>query len=147
VLAAVKYAFLKQKIGGDIIYDPAESVSLEGNSGPYLQYAHARARSILAKAKHVEEPIILSELDPAERILAFKIAEYADVLERSTRELLPHYITTYLYETAQTFNRFYEVSRVIGDPREMQRLHLVALYADVLQHGLVMLGIDAPQRM
>jgi arginyl-tRNA synthetase len=51
VLGAVKYAFLKHRMGGDIIYDPKESVSLEGNSGPYLQYAHARAKSIIRKAE------------------------------------------------------------------------------------------------
>ena len=50
VLAAIKYAFLKNKIGGDIIYDPQESIAMEGNSGPYLQYAHARACSILSKS-------------------------------------------------------------------------------------------------
>lgn len=146
VLAAVKYAFLKQRIGGDIIYDPEESVSLEGNSGPYLQYAHARARSILAKVG--ETPAAkLEELDAQERKLALKISEYADVVERSVDELMPHYIATYLYELAQIFNRFYEGSRVIGDAREAQRLHLVSLYADVLGDGLSILGIEAPNRL
>ena len=146
VLAAVKYAFLKQRIGGDIIYDPAESVSLEGNSGPYLQYAHARARSILAKG-HGSLKGKLGELDPAERVLAAKIAEYADVVQRSVEELRPHYIATYLYELAQSFNRFYEASRVIGDARESHRLQLVRLYADVLSSGLEVLGIVAPDRL
>src|SRR5690606_26041165 len=64
VLAAIKYAFSKTRIGGDIIYDPKESVTLEGNSGPYLQYAHARARSILAKSQQV--PSQPTELQPGE---------------------------------------------------------------------------------
>jgi arginyl-tRNA synthetase len=145
VLGAVKYAFLKQRIGADIIYEPKESVSVEGNSGPYLQYAHARARSILKKAGG--QPGELHDLDEFERALARKISEYPDVLEKIARELLPHHICTYLYELAQTFNRFYEHAKVVGDPREATRLQLVALYADVLHDGLGILGIAAPEQL
>lgn len=146
VLGAVKYSFLRQRIGADLVFIPEESVSLEGNSGPYLQYAHARARSIMAKSgKAITGQTI--KVDANERILAFKIAEYADVVQRSVDELLPHHIATYLYELAQVFNRFYEISRVIGDPREQERLELVALYAEVLRMGLTLLGIEAPERL
>jgi arginyl-tRNA synthetase len=145
VLGAVKYAFLKQRIGADIIFDPKESVSLEGNSGPYLQYAHARARSVLGKGGAAAEH--LTELDEFERPLASKIGEYPEVLEKSVRELMPHHICTYLYELAQTFNRFYEHAHVVGDPHEAVRLKLVALYADVLKDGLGLLGIAAPEHM
>jgi arginyl-tRNA synthetase len=145
VLGAVKYAFLKQRIGADLIYDPAESVSLEGNSGPYLQYAHARARSILRKAGTTETGI--TDLDPLERSLARKISEYPEVLDKAVAELLPHLICTYLYELAQAFNRFYEHAKVVGDPREATRLQLVGLYADVLRHGLELLGIVAPEQL
>ncbi|HVQ43526.1 MAG TPA: arginine--tRNA ligase [Candidatus Saccharimonadia bacterium] len=146
VLAAVKYAFLKQRIGGDIIYDPKESVSLEGSSGPYLQYAHARARSILAKSPAVDARQLV-DLDAAERPVAAKIAEYADVVQRAAEELMPHHVAGYLYELAQVFNRFYESSRVIGDARQPQRLVLVGLYADVLAAGLGLLGIAASERL
>jgi arginyl-tRNA synthetase len=145
VLGAVKYAFLKQRIGPDIIFDPKESVSLEGNSGPYLQYAHARARSVLKKGG--TPAASLETLDEYERLLASKIGEYPEVLERAVRELLPHYICTYLYELAQDFNRFYEHAKVVGDPREATRLKLVELYADVLKDGLALLGIAAPEHM
>ncbi|HET8991548.1 MAG TPA: arginine--tRNA ligase [Candidatus Saccharimonadales bacterium] len=146
VLGAVKYAFLKSRLGGDIIYDPKESVSTEGNSGPYLQYAHARARSILRNVDNSNEQI-LGQLDDSERLLVRKLSESAEVIERSIDELLPHHICTYLYELAQAFNRFYENSRVIGDPRESTRLALVQLYADRLKSGLNLLGIDAPDHM
>ncbi len=146
VLGAVKYAFLKSRIGGDIVYDPAESVSIEGDSGPYLQYAHARARSILRNAS-IQEFLIDGTLDTHERLLLSKLSEYSEVVNKSISELLPHYICTYLYELAQTFNRFYENSRVIGDPRQTTRLSLVNLYADRLKEGLNLLGIDAPERM
>lgn len=145
VLAAIKYAFLKQRMGPDLIFDPEESVSLEGNSGPYLQYAHARARSILAKADHA--PAAITSLEPGERSLARKIGEYSEVVQRAVDDLMPHHICTYLYELAQVFNRFYEHNRVIGDDRQAIRLQLVQLYADVLKDGLGLLGIEAPERM
>lgn len=145
VLAAVKYAFLKQRIGGDIIYNPEESVSLHGNSGPYLQYAHARARSILAKAeKTAKAP---ESLEADERSLVRKLGEYARVVELATEDLTPHLITTYLYELSQVFNRFYEKNRVIGDAREATRLSLVKRYADTLKNGLDLLNIPAPEKM
>ncbi len=146
VLAAVKYAFAKSRIGGDIIYDPRESVALEGNSGPYLQYAHARARSILAKAPE-QETAAIDALQPAERTLLRKISERNEVVEKATTELMPHHICTYLYELAQTFNRFYEQNRVIDDPRQAVRLQLVSSYADTLKDGLQLLGIHAPDSM
>ncbi|MEO6761212.1 MAG: arginine--tRNA ligase [Candidatus Saccharimonadales bacterium] len=145
VLGAVKYAFLRVRMGGDIIYDPTESVSLEGNSGPYLQYAHARARSILAKAK--VEGVEIKDLQPGERSLLRKISEFPEVIQQATTDLMPHYICTYLYELAQTFNRFYENNRVIGDDREPTRLNLVGKYAMTLKNGLNLLGIVAPERM
>ena len=143
-VSAVKYALLKQRLGGDIIYDPAESVSLEGNSGPYLQYAHARARSVLRKGG---QPGELNDLDDAERALTRKIGEYAEVIDKAVAELMPHYVCTYLYELAQTFNRFYEHAKVVGDPREATRLKLVELYANVLKDGLTLLGITAPEQL
>jgi arginyl-tRNA synthetase len=144
-LAAVKYAFLKNRIGADVVYDPAESVALEGNSGPYLQYAHARARSILRKAESAQGS--LDNLTESERTLVRKITEYPEVVELAARELLPHHICTYLYELAQEFNRFYEGNRVIGDDREAARLQLVTCYADTLKDGLNLLGITAPESM
>lgn len=145
ILAAVKYAFAKNRIGGDIAYDPKESIALEGNSGPYLQYAHARARSILAKAEAMSSELI--DLEPGERSLVRKIAEYSEVIDNAVQELMPHHICTYLYELAQTFNSFYEQNRVIGDAREATRLALVTKYADTLKDGLELLGIVAPERM
>lgn len=165
VLGAVKYAFLKPRIGGDIVYDPKESVSLEGNSGPYLQYAHARARSIIARVAeslhilgertysdappklHTAAEALTGGLEPAERSLLRKISEYIEVVDRAVAELMPHHICTYLYELAQVFNRFYEHNRVAGDAREAVRLGLVRLYADTLRHGLDVLGIAAPDVM
>lgn len=145
ILAAVKYAFAKNRIGGDICYDPQESIALEGNSGPYLQYAHARARSIGRKSQL--EPAAPESLDANERSLVRKLAEYTEVVNRATEELAPHHICTYLYELSQAFNRFYEANRVVGDIREANRLWLVLRYADTLQGGLALLGIVVPDSM
>ena len=145
-LGAVKYAFLKVRTGGDIVYNPKESVSLEGNSGPYLQYAHARACSIIAKAG-TQSSIRPTSLEAGERTLLNKLTEYREVVELATKELSPHIICTYLYELAQVFNRFYEHNRVIDDPRQAERLQLVSAYASVLKNGLGILGISAPEKM
>ncbi len=145
-LGAVKYAFLKQGMGGDIVYDPNESVSLQGNSGPYLQYAHARACSIMAKASS-QTSVIDATFESGERSLALKLSEYPEVLHKAASELKPHGICTYLYELAQEFNRFYEKNRVIGDERESIRLALVGRYQKTLEHGLGLLGIAAPERL
>lgn len=146
-LGAVKYAFLKVRMGGDIVYDPQESVSLAGNSGPYLQYAHARACSILAKAGHSPGDETDIVFDPNERALLLKLSEYQEVLVRAVSELMPHYVCTYLYELAQAFNRFYESSRIVDDPRESIRLVLVDRYARTLRSGLALLNIDAPDHL
>lgn len=151
ILGAVKYAFLKNRIGGDIIYDPAESVAMEGNSGPYLQYANVRARSILRKASeagaseaNISQP---AEFEDAERQLLLKLTEFNEVVDKAVVEMMPHHICTYLYELAQTFNRFYENNRVIGDSRQATRLYLVSNYANTLQTGLSLLGMPVPERM
>ena len=144
-LGAVKYAFLKSRIGADIIFDPAESVSLQGNSGPYLQYAYVRARSILQKAE--VQDMKIDKFEEGERSLARKISEYPEVIEKAVSELMPHHIATYLYELAQTFNRFYENNRVVGNSREALRLKLVESYANTLKNGLKLLNIPVLERM
>lgn len=144
-LGAIKYMFAKYKLGGDIAFDVDETVSLQGNSGPYLQYSHARARSILGKSSLTSKQP--EQLEAGERSLLRKLTEYQDVVEQAAAEFMPHYIATYLYELSQDFNSFYEHNRVIGDEREGERLWLVERYADTLKTGLNLLGITAPDKM
>ncbi|MCL4357594.1 arginine--tRNA ligase [Patescibacteria group bacterium] len=145
MLAAVKYSLLKQRLGGDIVYEPEESVNVLGNSGPYLQYAHARARSILTKSSSAVN--FTGELTDQERELARGLSRYASVVEVAAKELSPHLLCSYLYDLSQIFNRFYEANRVIGDPREQIRLGLIQIYANRLKSGLNILGIDAPDHL
>lgn len=158
-LGAIKYSFLKHRLGGDIAFDITDSVSLEGNSGPYLQYAFARVCSILRKAGCSDEQLA-ALLDPAaqdgpdasgfesgERLLIRKLSEYTEAVEKSITELLPHHICSYLYDLAQTFNRFYEHNRVLGDKRQATRLALLRCYARTLHGGLTLLGIPTPEKM
>jgi len=145
-LGAIKYAFLKQRLGPDLVYDPVESVSIVGNSGPYLQYSHARSKSILKKCTSSKLPSEYS-LDENERHLARKISEYPDYLDKAINEIMPHHICTYLYELAQTFNRFYEVSKVVGDERQAIRANLVDQYSKILEKGLSLLSISAPDQL
>jgi arginyl-tRNA synthetase len=147
VAGALRYAFLRVRIGGDVVFDINESVSIQGNSGPYLQYAHARASSILAKASGVPETAPDGEFDVTERALLQKLTEYTEVVEKATNELLPHTICNYLYELSQAFNHFYEHAKVIGDDRESTRLWLVEKYRSTLAGGLEILGIVAPERL
>jgi arginyl-tRNA synthetase len=148
VLGAVKYAFVKNRIGGDIIYDPAESVSTEGNSGPYLQYAHARAKSIIRNAGEFKNfDLSQQEFNADELVLARKLSEYPEVVDKATEELMPHHVATYLYELSQIFNRFYEHNRVVGNERQAIRLWLVQEYSERLKNGLNILGITAPDSM
>lgn len=148
-MAALKYAFLKQRIGGDIVFDVKESVALDGNSGPYIQYAYARANSILSKAGVNKPEVSLRDLalEPGERTFACKLSEYTEAIQRATNDLMPHHICTYLYELSQAFNRFYENNRVIGETRQNLRLKLVGYYANTLKSGLGLLNITAPDKM
>ncbi len=146
VAGALRYQFLKVRIGSDVVFDVEDSVSLQGNSGPYLQYAHARACSILAKAGSVPNELT-GVLELGERSLLRKLSESVEVAEHASRELSPHIVCTYLYELTQTFNRFYEQNRVLDDPRQEIRLALIDLYTKTLRQGLELLGIPAPEKM
>lgn len=143
-LGAIKYAFARYKLGGDIAFDIEETVSLQGNSGPYLQYAHARARRILEKTGEFAMP---TEVHDEDRALISKLGEYSEAVETAIRSLEPHHICNYLFELAQEFNRYYEKNQVAGSEFEAHRAGIVALYADILKAGLTILGIDAPNKL
>lgn len=145
VAGALRYQFLKVKIGSDVVFDINEAVSLTGNTGSYLQYAHARARGVLNKAS--AEAAFPTTIEDEDRALIRKLTEYKEVVEQAMKQLEPHHICNYLFELAQEFNRYYEKNRVVGSEKEAHRVALVALYADILKAGLTILGIAAPEKL
>lgn len=148
-LAAIKYALLRYKIGGNIEFDVQESVSTTGNSGVYLLYSAVRAKKILAGNFEVPGEAEKPEwkLAPAEKNLIRKLAEYKNVLAEAVAEFAPHKIANYLYETAQEFSRFYENVKVNGSEFEKERREIVKAYLLTMEHGLGLLGIEVPEEM
>ena len=145
-LAATKYAFLKYKMGGNIVFDPHESVKMTGNSGPYLLYSAVRAKKILQKSNG-DSGQNDAVYDSNERKLAKKILEYKEILKESVIEMAPHKVANYLYELAQEFSRFYEQCTVAGSDREAVRMQIVEVYLKTMTHGLGILGISIPAEM
>ncbi len=151
-VAAVKYALLKTGIGQDVIFDFAKSISFEGNSGPYLQYTHARAHSVLAKSKIQQGPALPDgkngPLNQEEEILLRTLCRYEEVVMEAAENLAPNKIAEFLYDLAQKFNSFYNKHRVIGSGQaEPFRLWLTHATAEIVKEGLGLLGIKAPKKM
>ncbi|GAB3758323.1 arginine--tRNA ligase [Yimella radicis] len=149
-IAAVKYADLSVSHDSGYTFDLDRMVAFQGNTGPYLQYATARIRSILGRADVVDPkgPIVLGE--PAERDLALKVLEFGSVVNQVGESLEPHKLAAYLFELATTFTAFYEACPVLKAEDAAvrdSRLALCRLTLEVLTRGLSLLGIQAPQQM
>ncbi|WP_437569152.1 arginine--tRNA ligase [Sorangium sp. So ce542] len=150
-VGAVKYADLSSDRIKDYVFDWDRMLAFEGNTAPYLMYAHARIRSIFRKAG-VESPrgVGITVGEPAERALALELLRFGAVLEDVAATLEPHRLCGYLFELAGSFTTFYErcpVLRAESDEVRRSRLALCDLTAEVLAKGLGLLGIDAPERM
>jgi arginyl-tRNA synthetase len=150
-LAALKYFMLKMDAGKDIHFKPEESLSFEGDTGPYIQYSHARAKSILRKAgtKGTGKFKPSSLGNDREIALLRQLADFPDAVQRATKDLKPHYITGYALDIATKFNEFYQVVPVLKANKVSRpaRLALVSATALVLKNALNLLGIEAPDRM
>lgn len=148
-VGAIKYSILRQGIGADVIFDMASSLSTEGDSGPYLQYSHTRALSVLAKAK--EEKVSTSATMPPDKIddLERVLYRFPEVVARATEEYEPHYVTTYLTELAGLFNSWYAREKIVDthDPHSSYKVALTQAFATTMKNGLWLLGITAPERM
>lgn len=145
-VGAIKYWILRQSIGKDIIFDKEKALSLEGDSGPYLQYAHTRALSVLRKAKDAG---IESDASVEQNDLARKLYRLPEVIEESLKLQAPQQLVTYLTDLASTFNNFYAHNQIVvaNDPLSGKRVALVSAFATVMKNGLETLGIGAPERM
>ena len=152
-IGAMKYADLSSDRIKDYVFDWDRMLAFEGNTGPYLQYAHARIRSIFRRAEVSAEAVrdIVPILGtPAERALALKLLSFDGAVQETAERFTPHRLCTYLFELAQEFSAFYEacpVLRAETDELRLSRLALADHTARVLAQGLSLLGIDAPERM
>lgn len=148
-LAALKYTVLKQASGKDIVFDFDQALSLEGDSGPYLQYTTVRANAVLAKA-HEAGIGMGTERAPENSFEIEKLLyRFPEVVARSGELLEPHHITNFLIEVAQSFNAFYAQEK-IADPNDEFARYKVALTQAtriVLENGLSILGIKVPEKM
>lgn len=146
-VGAIKYTVLKSGSGKDIIFDPEKSLSLEGDSGPYLQYALVRARSLLRAAKEAGVSGGISDVPQTASALERVLVHYVDAVARAAKEMEPHYVTTYLTELAAAFNSWYAQEKVIGGPHPHYGVFLTVAVERTLSQGLSLLGIPAPEEM
>jgi arginyl-tRNA synthetase len=168
-IGAVKYADLSTDRARDYRFDWDRMLAFDGNTAPYIQYAHARVRSIFRRATEGSvgggagelgaregagtaawAGAVLAPKEQAERELAKKLLGFGDAVASSVETYSPHKLCNYLFELASTFTGFYENCPVLAAPDTMtkeSRLALCALTAAVLEKGLDLLGIEAPERM
>ncbi|UBM58157.1 arginine--tRNA ligase [Marinilongibacter aquaticus] len=153
-LGALKYFLLKVDPKKRMLFNPAESIDFQGNTGPFIQYTHARIRSILRKAESeglvVPQKIDLSDFEALEVDLIFLLSEYKNQLKKAAQEYAPSIVANYCYDLAKTFNSFYGEFSVMNetDVRTRDfRLALIEKVAETLKNGMKLLGIDVPEQM
>ena len=154
-LGALKYFILKVDARKNMLFNPEESIDFNGNTGPFIQYTHARIRSILRKAE--AEGIKLPEnldadmpLNQKETELIQKMNEYGAVVEQAGKDYSPSGIANYCYELTKEFNQFYHDYSILGadnDKEKTVRLALAANVAKTIKNGMDLLGIEVPERM
>lgn len=150
-LAAIKYADLSSGLQKDYVFDVERMTATSGDTGPYLQYAHARCANILreAEARGFQPSEVGQLAEPAEQDLALQLSGFGNAVHVVAADLTPHKLCGYLYELADKFSKFYEKCPVLKSADEVRasRLGLVAATKQVLSAGLELLGIVAPERM
>jgi len=144
---AVKYADLSHDPATAIDFSWDKALALEGNSGPYLQYAYARVCSLLEKAGSYSGPFSIST--PAEKRLALQLLEFPGAVVRAAEAYKPSVLADYLFQTAQLYSSFYQSSPILKSEESVRnsRLRLCALFGDMLQAGLSLLGIETPRHI
>src|SRR3989344_4500660 len=146
-VAAVKYQILKQASGKDIIFDRERALSLEGDSGPYLQYAHARAHQVVGKARASGIEAAIDAEAPINDVVRL-MYRFPEIVERAAELREPHILTNYLTAFAAAFNSWYAQEQILdGTPAAAHKVALVDAVRRTLKNGLWVLGIPAPEQM
>jgi arginyl-tRNA synthetase len=151
-IGAVKYADLANERIKDYTFDPERMVAFEGNTAPYLQYAHARIKSIFRRGGFTTDGVAGATIvitEPQERELAIALLGFDDAVNAMADACAPHKLATYLFELAQAFTSFFEACPVLkaDDATRDSRLALSAVTARVLSTGLGLLGIESPEKL
>ena len=152
-LGALKYFILKVDPKKKMLFNPKESIDFNGNTGPFIQYTHARICSILRKAAEQDLRAALDpkvELSPKEIRLVKILGAYPQKVGEAAAALSPAVIANYCYDLAKDFNQYYHDTPILKEPdREVlkMRLELISTLASVLRRGMKILGIDLPERM
>jgi len=152
-IGAIKYSILKHTIGRDIIFDFEKSLSFEGDSGPYLQYAHTRAQSVLEKSGVSQSlaetvPELPKDSPLGVRGLERLLYQFPEIVLRSVKEYEPHHIVIYLTELAGGFNAFYATERILEESdTATYKTALTKAFQITMRNGLSLLGISTPKRM
>lgn len=150
-IGAIKYSVLQVGTTQNVTFDIKKSVSLDGNSGPYLQYTFARTQSVLLKAGATvnNSQLTTNKFEPEERELLRLLAKFDEVVIDAAERLAPNILATYLFELAQSFNLFYQKHQILkaeGESRDF-RLFLTAKTGETIKKGLNLLGIESPEKM
>ena len=152
-LGALKFFLLKVDPKKRMLFDPAESIQLQGHTGPFIQYTHARICSILRKAESQNlsgDVSALTSIEPAEREVIFILHQYLNKLEEAAREYSPAVVANYAYDLAKEYNQFYQSIPIFNEADQAKlkfRIALSSLAADVLKRSMALLGIHVPDRM
>lgn len=149
-LGALKYSFLKVSNDKNVTFDWSSALSFDGDAGPYIQYAHARACSILGKSKVNLSNVNYSLLSKEYELnLVKQLSDFPKVVSSATETLHPHLIASYLYSLAKLFSEFYHNCQCIGVEKELSksRLSLVSAVKQVLANGMPLLGMIPPESM
>jgi arginyl-tRNA synthetase len=150
-MGALKYFLLKVDPKKRLLFDPNESVDFQGHTGPFIQYTHARIKSVLSRANYQPNSNIeITELADVERDLIVLLTQFPEVINTAANEYSPAVIANYVYELAKTYNKFYHEKSILQAEDEILkqfRLHLSASSAKVISKAMNLLGIDVPERM
>ena len=149
-LGALKYFILKVDPRKNMLFNPAESIDFNGNTGPFIQYTYARIRSVLRKAESLQPSTVSSQLDPKELNLIQRLCEYPSIVRTAGDDFSPAVICNYAYALACDFNSFYHDLSILNEPdaqKKALRLLLSANVAKVLCSSMALLGIEMPERM
>ena len=133
-----------------MLFNPEESIDFNGNTGPFIQYTHARIRSILRKAPSISSFSSTSSLSDKEVELIQKMSEYGAAVEQAGKDYSPSGIANYCYELTKVFNQFYHDYSILNEEDEQKkavRLVIAKNVAKIIKNGMALLGIEVPERM